>query len=203
MSGSAKLLSGIAFAALLGAALPAQAAVNLVSNGGFETGDLTGWSTNGWAVNLGGLSAFDGAFYASTGCVNHLCDLSQTLATQAGATYTISFAFNPGEGAGLAGDNTDAMTRILWNGTAISAIAGGTLGWETITLSPQMATGSSTVLTFSGYQNPAFNGLDDVSVVLDSIASVPEPSTWAMLILGFGLVGGALRQQRRTKVAFA
>lgn len=27
---------------------------------------------------------------------------------------------------------------------------------------------------------------------------VPEPSTWAMLILGFGLVGGALRGQRRT-----
>lgn len=35
---------------------------------------------------------------------------------------------------------------------------------------------------------------------------VPEPSTWAMLILGFGLVGGALRQNarvRRTTAAFA
>ena len=29
---------------------------------------------------------------------------------------------------------------------------------------------------------------------------VPEPATWAMLILGFGLVGGALRGQRRTAV---
>jgi PEP-CTERM motif len=33
--------------------------------------------------------------------------------------------------------------------------------------------------------------------------AVPEPATWAMLLLGFGLLGGALRYGRRTtKVAF-
>ena len=196
MSGSAKLLAGVAFAALLGAALPAQAAVNLVTNGGFETGDLTGWSTSGWGVDLGTFSAFDGAHYASTGCTSGFCDLSQTLATQAGSTYTISFAFNPGVDAGLPGDGTNAMTRILWNGTAISAVAGGVLGWETITLPAQLATGSSTVLEFSGYQIPAYNGLDDVSVVLASVGAVPEPGIWTMLILGFGLTGAMLRKTR-------
>ncbi len=36
------------------------------------------------------------------------------------------------------------------------------------------------------------------------VAAVPEPGTWAMMILGFGLVGGALRTRRRkTKVSFA
>lgn len=35
-------------------------------------------------------------------------------------------------------------------------------------------------------------------------AAVPEPGTWAMLIVGFGLVGGALRRRRYTaRVAFA
>jgi subtilisin-like proprotein convertase family protein len=34
-----------------------------------------------------------------------------------------------------------------------------------------------------------------------STAAVPEPSTWAMLILGFGLVGGALRSARRKQIA--
>lgn len=29
-------------------------------------------------------------------------------------------------------------------------------------------------------------------------AAVPEPATWAMMILGFGLVGGALRRRRST-----
>ncbi|MBO9711270.1 MAG: PEPxxWA-CTERM sorting domain-containing protein [Sphingomonas sp.] len=28
-------------------------------------------------------------------------------------------------------------------------------------------------------------------------ASVPEPQTWAMMILGFGMVGGVLRTRRR------
>lgn len=36
------------------------------------------------------------------------------------------------------------------------------------------------------------------------LAAVPEPSAWALLILGFGLVGSAMRRRKvRTKVAFA
>jgi hypothetical protein len=35
-------------------------------------------------------------------------------------------------------------------------------------------------------------------------AAVPEPSTWAMLLLGFGFVGGAMRSaRRRQKVTVA
>jgi len=33
--------------------------------------------------------------------------------------------------------------------------------------------------------------------------AVPEPATWAMMIGGFGLVGGALRRRRTTAVSFA
>lgn len=35
-------------------------------------------------------------------------------------------------------------------------------------------------------------------------AAIPEPATWAMMILGFGVVGGAMRSRRRgTKVNYA
>ncbi len=34
----------------------------------------------------------------------------------------------------------------------------------------------------------------------DTIPAVPEPATWLMMILGFGLVGGVLRSQRREKL---
>ena len=33
-------------------------------------------------------------------------------------------------------------------------------------------------------------------------SAIPEPTTWAMLILGFGVVGGAMRARRRTQFAF-
>jgi hypothetical protein len=32
------------------------------------------------------------------------------------------------------------------------------------------------------------------------VGAVPEPSTWAMMLLGFGFVGGAMRSRRRQKV---
>lgn len=35
------------------------------------------------------------------------------------------------------------------------------------------------------------------------IAAVPEPATWAMLIVGFGFLGGAMRHRRRLAVRFA
>ena len=38
----------------------------------------------------------------------------------------------------------------------------------------------------------------DASAVL--AGAVPEPSTWALLILGFGAMGVALRGSRKTRV---
>jgi len=53
----------------------------------------------------------------------------------------------------------------------------------------------------SAYQNPwDTSGLIDIFVT-----PVPEPATWAMMILGFGAIGGAMRRQRavRTKLAYS
>ncbi len=45
-------------------------------------------------------------------------------------------------------------------------------------------------------------GIDDFSLVATTLNAVPEPATWAMMITGFGLVGGAMRK-RKAKVVFA
>jgi len=63
-----------------------------------------------------------------------------------------------------------------------------------------VANSSSTILTFIDTRG-AFNAgiyLDDVSV--DAVAAVPEPSTWAMMILGFGGVG-FMAYRRKSKPA--
>lgn len=46
----------------------------------------------------------------------------------------------------------------------------------------------------------AFAGLTINNVPVDG---VPEPTTWAMLILGFGLIGTAMRRQSKVNVAYA
>lgn len=40
-----------------------------------------------------------------------------------------------------------------------------------------------------------FESIRQVSIQLANGPAVPEPATWAMMILGFGLVGGALRRK--------
>ncbi|MBK6491333.1 MAG: PEP-CTERM sorting domain-containing protein [Sphingomonadales bacterium] len=39
--------------------------------------------------------------------------------------------------------------------------------------------------------------LTNEEAVALGFSSVPEPSSWAMMIGGFGLVGGAMRKRRR------
>jgi hypothetical protein len=57
-----------------------------------------------------------------------------------------------------------------------------------------------TSLSFIG-QSTAFYQIDNVNVSLaGSSGAVPEPATWAMMIGGFGLVGGAMRRRRNTGV---
>jgi hypothetical protein len=54
---------------------------------------------------------------------------------------------------------------------------------------------------FSGYV-PTFIHADFIAGAM--AAAVPEPSTWALMILGFGAVGGAMRRrQAKTSVRFA
>jgi hypothetical protein len=59
--------------------------------------------------------------------------------------------------------------------------------------------GDNSIL-FSGMssQGPS-TGIDNVRVSLVSVSSVPEPATWAMLLLGVGMTGGVMRAKRRRR----
>lgn len=60
-------------------------------------------------------------------------------------------------------------------------------------------TGSSTMLISAANFQSTGNSFE-----IDNIASAaPEPATWAMMILGFGFAGMALRSRRRGKLALA
>ena len=78
-----------------------------------------------------------------------------------------------------------------------------------------LLTGSFTVANLGGYQTVSPSGFLNVDrIVFDGVgggggfeldnislaaaSAVPEPATWAMMLLGFGLIGSSLRTRRRS-----
>ncbi|WP_308815754.1 PEPxxWA-CTERM sorting domain-containing protein [Sphingomonas sp. GV3] len=185
-------------AALIGGtalSMPASAA-NLVTNGSFETGDFTGYTANGNFLSVqtnpfAGISTPFGTHFAALGTTPAAGGtLSQTLTTIAGWTYTLSYY--------LASDGgTPNFFNASWNGNVISGSAQTNIARQGFTQYQFNVTGTgSDVLTFAERNNPGFLGLDNISVT----AAVPEPATWALMILGMGAVGFAMRRSRKPKV---
>jgi hypothetical protein len=101
----------------------------------------------------------------------------------AGTASTINF-----------GEGIVASLNIVANGLGFTQFSSPTLFTGSAS-APTFLTGSFTL------NNPFFgNG----NLTISPIASdVPEPATWIMMILGFGLVGAAMRIRRRDANAIA
>ena len=110
----------------------------------------------------------------------------------------------------LAGDGFLSLDRLV----SFSARAPGNCGFEYCTVSEtadgQLIVGSYARI-FQQFGNFLFQGnIVNRSIVPGesgfalSITALPESKTWAMLLLGFGFVGGAMRlAKRRQKVAIS
>lgn len=189
-------------AALITTMAGAHAAGNLVADGSFESqqqnagtwnvyGSLPGWSVvSGTGVelrnNVAG-TAFDGNnFVELDGYVNSA--ISQTLATDAGSFYTLSFEYSARASVSAASNPIE----VLWNGASVATVtADGTrlsaLDWHQF--SYQVHGTGSDALQFRavGISDGLGGSLDAVSVT-----AVPEPSTWVLMLAGFGLIGLSL-----------
>lgn len=167
-------------------------AANLVTNGGFETGDLTGWTigTLSFAPTVVTNFVDAGSFAAQIAGFSFLPNtIGQTIATTPGTAYVLSFA----RLQNLAGPTI--LLDVTWNGVSVfSELNPSTPGYQTFTAGV-VGTGSD-ALVFESANDNNFTFLDSVSV-----NGVPEPASWAMLIAGFGMTGAALRRRRVTVAA--
>lgn len=170
----------------------AGASTNLLINGSFETGDFTGWTLSGNIVDtmvegrLNGVDPEDGNFQAVTGAVGSLNLISQTFSDVSDATYEVSL-WEASEGG------SPSEFDVAINGTDfidISPVPMSGYAQFTFTFT---GTGSD-MLSISNRNDPNFQFIDNVSVT--SVAAVPEPSTWAMFLLGFGALGLAAFRKR-------
>jgi hypothetical protein len=108
-------------------------------------------------------------------------------------SYTLSFDLAGNQRAATPQSTTVSLGN--FNATFGPLASGVGFTTHTITFS---TTGGNLVFTQNGPSDQQGNLLDNIS-----LASVPEPATWAMMLLGFGGLGAALRQRRRVAAASA
>ena len=135
--------------------------VLVVQNGGFETGDFTSWTPSGNTgfTYVDNNFVHSGNFGARLGPFGSLGFLSQTLPTVAGQSYLLSAWLDSPDG------QITNNFLVSWNGTTIFSRTNlSKTGWTNLQFIVT-ATSSSTVLKFGFRNDPAYLGLDDVSVM--------------------------------------
>ena len=137
---------------------------------------------------------------------------SVTCVTPAPCNFTSNFMFNTPAGFRLVGATITSVhtgttgatnidfTSVTLNGVAFSILSTGVVEFRNL-LNQNIVSGGGNTISVNGLTG----GEASFSGTL-SFAAVPEPATWAMMIVGFGLIGGALRSakgRQTTRVRFA
>ena len=183
-----------------------------VTNGSFEVGPDPGSSfitltavdssILGWTVDTGSIDYIGGYWPAQDGTRSidlagtSVGSISQLIAgTVAGQAYTVDFwaSMNPDGGdpvrTGIVSFGGVDMPFAYSSSNSLSDMM-----WAPYSFT-FLATGSSSSLSFAadGSAGCCYGpALDNVSLA----AAVPEPATWAMMLLGFGAIGLGMRRRR-------
>ncbi len=138
-----------------------DASGSLVTNCGFETGTLSGWTQFGdttFTGVTGGIYAYTGNWGLFAGPVNTVGGIFQNVATTAGQTYALTFY--------LRNSGQPNSFSVSWRGTVLYTCTNcSDFSYQSYGISGLMATGSTSELRFSFFNPPDFFGLDDVIVV--------------------------------------
>jgi choice-of-anchor C domain-containing protein len=211
--------------AIFAAGLLAQTAgAATIINGSFELGDdpgggflslgtgstsITGWTVGGFGVDyIGGYwQASDGVRSVDLSGPNS-GSIAQALDTVAGQTYMVGFDLsgNPDGGVGnkVSVATIGGSLPAIYTYTVGATNSRSNMNWQHYTYS-FTAFSAVSLLTFASAEySPYGPAIDNVSIVEDGggIGNdvVPEPTSWAMMIAGFAMVGASARRRRPRSV---
>ncbi len=175
---------------------------NLVVNGGFETGDFSGWTITGDTSNdttvavIGtgtdqgfGDAPNHGLNEALIGGVGSDMTLSQTVATTAGEHYTVDFWLS-NDNIGDSSSNTLDFTA-SWNGTTLTSFTTDPGGAYTEYQFDVVGAANQSTLEFSAQNDNDFFNLDDVSVLQGAPNTTQQMTDQTTSVGGFS-AGDAL-----------
>jgi hypothetical protein len=186
-----RMLIGCVAAAATLISVPASATIYYVQGSGFVDGATFNGSFDASDVDLDGqISSFDGevsAFAGSFSGNSQVGPLSFTMADLFGLVWSMD---------DLIGDdvNGDIEGLGLSNGLASYLVGPGPFAF---------CDGVQNCSAASDGAGQTFS-IEGLRVSLTPFPSVPEPSSWALMIAGFGIAGAVLRRKRvRQAVSFA
>lgn len=203
--------------------IAAGVVVTPFTNGGLEVATAGAWNAAGWSGNYfanrsGGNPAAMSVLTLSNLAPHSMIDVSFVLGfleswDSTNGTITPDFLDIFIDGlpvlTGLTANNASGSFEIYGGGTELfDGVQANSNNFFSDTLVDMSSAGalsfahSSSTLTFGirayggGWQGAADEGwgIDQLSITFDSV--VPEPATWGMMIVGFGLVGAMLRRRR-------
>jgi len=117
--------------------------------------------------------------------------------------YQVSFTLAAGLNPALTSisgrwSTDDVGYDILINGQSTGNYAPDFTNWYDFSINSGFVSGVNTI-DFLVYN---FGGPTGLRVEMTGSGAVPEPASWAMMLGGFGLVGGAMRSRRKVAIRF-
>ncbi|MGH6992997.1 MAG: PEPxxWA-CTERM sorting domain-containing protein [Caulobacteraceae bacterium] len=155
--------------------IDSPASTDLVSNG---TYGITCFGGAGGCVDLDG----------TTGSGNNPAGVLRSNAAFAAGSYILSFELSGNQRGATAQTTSVSLGNFSHSFTLASGAPFATEDFNFAT------TGGNLTFTEHGPSDQQGNILDDVTLSLNS--AVPEPGAWALMILGIGGVGAALRKSK-------